>query len=280
MKLEARVFRTLVGRALLAAAAAALLPALPARGAPAGATQVDIAGPPGSGSFGHSVTALPNGNIVVTDPLYDAGAIADVGAAYLYDGATGALISTLTGSTAGDQVGSDGVTALSNGNYVVCSTLWDNGGAADAGAVTWGSGTTGVSGAVSAANSLVGSTANDRVGSGVWALSNGNYVVTSPYWDNSTAVDAGAVTWGNGLGGTAGAVWSANSLVGSTAGDMVGYYAPTELSNGNYVVGNPGWDNGGAADAGAATWGSGTTGVSGPISAANSLVGSTAGDMV
>ena len=34
----------------------------------------------------------------------------------------------------------------------------------NAGAVTWGNGTTGVSGAVSAANSLVGSTASDQVG--------------------------------------------------------------------------------------------------------------------
>ena len=40
----------------------------------------------------------------------------------------------------------------------------DNGAAAGAGAVTWGSGTAGVSGPVSATNSLVGSTANDYVG--------------------------------------------------------------------------------------------------------------------
>ncbi len=43
-----------------------------------------------------------------------------------------------------------GVTALSNGNYVVRSPYWDNGAATDAGAVTWGSGTTGCTGAVSA----------------------------------------------------------------------------------------------------------------------------------
>ena len=56
------------------------------------------------------------------------------------------------------------MTALTNGNYVVRSPAWDNGAVADAGAVTLGSGTTGVSGAVSAANSLVGSTADDQVG--------------------------------------------------------------------------------------------------------------------
>ena len=35
------------------------------------ATQVDIVGPAGSELFGSQVVALPNGNIVVTDPLYD-----------------------------------------------------------------------------------------------------------------------------------------------------------------------------------------------------------------
>ena len=55
-------------------------------------------------------------------------------------------------------------TALSNGNYVVSSTLWDNGAVADAGAVTFGNGVTGVTGVVNAANSLVGGTAGDWVG--------------------------------------------------------------------------------------------------------------------
>ena len=89
--------------------------------------------------------------------------------------------------------------------------------------MTWGNGTRGVTGAVSAANSLVGSTANDRVGGGcVTALTNGNYVVSSLYWDNGAAADAGAVTWGNGTSGVTGAVSAANSLVGSTADDRVG----------------------------------------------------------
>ena len=94
----------------------------------------------------------------------------------------------------------------------------------DVGAVTWGNGTTGVSGAVFAANSLVGSTSCDQVGiSGVTALTNGNYVVASKYWDNGAAANAGAVTWGNGTTGvTAARFQPANSLVGSTANDEVG----------------------------------------------------------
>ncbi len=67
-----------------------------------------------------------------------------------------ALISALTGL--GDEVT---VTALTNGNFVVNSPDWGGG----LGAVTWGSGTTGICGTVSAANSLVGSTPFDHVGS-------------------------------------------------------------------------------------------------------------------
>ncbi len=218
--------------------------------------------------------------IVVVSKLDDTVAT-DAGAVRLYDSQTGALISTLTGSTANDYVGTSGITALSNGNYVVNSSYWRNGTAANAGAVTWGSGTSGVTGAVSAANSLVGTTANDYVGAnGITALSNGNYVVSSVVWDNGGAVDAGAVTWGSGTAGVVGAVSAANSLVGTTANDSIGNSAITALSNGNYVVRSVVWDNGGASNAGAVTWGSGTTGVTGAVSAANSLVGTTANDYV
>src|SRR5437867_10014297 len=104
--------------------------------------------------FGATVVPLSTGNVVITSPFDDAGGT-DAGAVYLFNGATGALISTLLGSHASDRIGS-GVTALSNGNYVVRSVNWDNGAVADAGAVTFGSGTSGVSGTVSAGNSLVG----------------------------------------------------------------------------------------------------------------------------
>ncbi len=72
---------------------------------------------------------------------------------------------------------------------------------------------------VSAANSLVGSTANDQVGiGGVTALTNGNYVVSSPHWDNGAATDAGAVTWGSGTTGVSGAV-SASQQPGRQHGE-------------------------------------------------------------
>ena len=67
----------------------------------------------------------------------------------------------------------------------------------DTGGVEPKDGLTGVSGTVSAANSLVGASANDQEGvSGVYKLSNGNYMVPNPNWDNGLMADAGAMTWG------------------------------------------------------------------------------------
>jgi hypothetical protein len=232
-----------------------------------------------------SVTALTNGNYVVWSSSWSNGAIANAGAATWCNGTTGtsgvvSAANSLVGSTSSDVISSGGVTALTNGNYVVRSPAWHNGALATAGAVTWGNGTTGISGAVSAANSLVGSKASDQVGNiGVFALTNGNYVVASTAWDNGATVDAGAATWCSGTTGRSGTLSAANSLVGSTTSDQVGLLI-VPLTNGNYVVRSSNWDNGAIANAGAATWGSGTTGVSGVISAANSLVGTTASDFV
>jgi hypothetical protein len=255
----------------------------------------------GVGSGG--VTALSNGNYVVAIPNWGNGDQYFAGAVTWGNGVTGtsgevSAANSLVGSTESDQIGycgfndSNCVTALSNGNYVVASPHWDNGAAADAGAVTWVNGATGLSEVISEANSLVGRTAGDQAGcrlrdqiilngcnNGVTALSNGNYVVASPYWHNGATADAGAVTWGNGATGVSGAVSAANSLVGSTMDDKIGFYLVTALSNGNYVSASPYWDNGAELDAGAVTWGNGSTGRSGSVSAANSLVG-TFGDRV
>lgn len=302
------------------------------------AAQVVIAGPSGSGSFGSRVATLPNGNIVVTDPGFDApGPIVDVGAVFLYR-PDGSLISSVRGNNPDDRVGSDGILVLPSGNYLVFSPYWDNGLATNAGAVIFGSATSGVSGIVSAANALVGSTAGDLVGlsratalpngnylvgtqewdsgaianvgavtfgsgttgivgtisaansligaspgdrvSRVEVLSNGNYVVVSPSWDSNGIVDAGAVTFGTASGGVTGIVSATNSLVGGNANSEIGSSGVLRLTNGNYVVLSPLWNNGAATDAGAATFGSGVTGITGVVSAANSLVGTRAMDSV
>ncbi|MDB6132721.1 MAG: Cadherin proteinputative collagen-binding protein [Verrucomicrobiales bacterium] len=260
------------------------------------AGMTDLAGPPGTYQFGGDVKVLSNGNYVVVDQYYQPpGRDVQTGGVFLYS-RDGALISTLTGSSADDRVGSGGITVLANGNFVIVSYRWDNGKAVDAGAVTWGSMTTGVSGEVSPDNSLVGTTYDDQIGDssqtrglgGVVALSNGNYVVCSPTWTWQNGApplrNAGAVTWGDGTKGVRGVISDANSLVGTAAGMAVGQKlnggGVTEVGEGNYVLSTPYWKSGGLGGLGAVTWCDGKTGRTGAITSQNSLVGTQEGDWV
>jgi hypothetical protein len=209
---------------------------------------------------------------VIDSPYWNAGR----GAATWSNGGTGAsgIISdanSLVGSQPGDQVASYG-RALSDGNYVVQSSQWNG----KRGAVTWGNGNTGVSGTVSEANSLIGTNPGDQVGGAITPLRNGNYIVTSPFWNGGSPNGLGAVTWGNGSTGVSGAISDTNSLVGGDAGDDVGADGVIPLNNGNYLVQSHNWNG----QRGAVTWGNGSTGISGTVSDANSLVGSNNGDVV
>ncbi len=137
---------------------------------------------------------LPNGDYVVVDPDYDLpGPVADVGAVSFYTSG-GQFAGMLRGGMANDQVGSGGIT-LSGGTFIIHSPQWDNGSAVDAGAATVvmpGFGP--VSGVVSAANSLVGSSTHDQIGSGGITADNDSFIIRSPLWDNGSAADAGAAT--------------------------------------------------------------------------------------
>lgn len=225
-------------------------------------------------------TALANGNYVVASINWNNGVPgSQMGAATFGNGTTGitgpvTTMNSLHGTNLIDQIANQ-ILPLVNGNYVVQSFAWNDG----IGAATFGNGTTGITGPISAANSLIGSTGNpnpDVIGAYTIALANGNYVTSSPSWNNTT----GAVTFGNGTTGISGVVSGANSLVGTLPGDNVGFKL-TALTNGNYVASTPYWDNGGAMpQAGAATFGNGTTGITGPVTPLNSLVGTTAFDRV
>ncbi len=263
-------------------AAVALAVLVPALGFAATAAFPEFADPnPGANNgFGTHVVVLASGNVVVTSPRDDYNA-PDAGAVYLFNGSTGALISALRGGSSGDHVGSGGVVALTNGDAVVVSPDWGHPSTPHLGAVTHVDGSSGLTGDVSALNSLTGSTAEDAVGDfGVTALPNGNYVVTSVHWDNGAAVDAGAVTLENPNAYNSGTVSSSNSLVGSASYDFLGNGGITIVGNGNYVVQSPAWANGAIFHAGAATWCSGATGRTGLVSSANSLVGASSSDAV
>ena len=120
---------------------------------------------------------LTDGNYIVDSPKWGK----DTGAVTWADGSepTGEIVSSansLVGTVPGDEVGGGllynidddpysvgGVTPLDNGNYVVDSPLWNY----DCGAVTWGDGSTGITGQVSSQNSLVGQDPRaDEVGLG------------------------------------------------------------------------------------------------------------------
>lgn len=238
----------------------------------------------GNDQRGVGVYALSNGHYVVASSSWDNAVLADVGAVTWCDGASGCTgavttANSLFGSSVGDQIGNFGVAALNNGHYVVSSIEWSNGSQPQMGAATWANGNTGSVGPVSESNSLIGVSASDRVGSNIVALSNGHFVVASPDWDNGAAVDAGAVTWGDGGSALVGVVSAGNSLIGASSQDHVGN-AVIALNNGNYVVASGQWDNAGIVDAGAATWVAGNTSTSAVVSTANSLFGTSTNDRV
>ena len=242
---------------------------------------IDLADPnpqPGAQHGDGNIVQLDNGNIAVSASGAHFGNIR-TGAVFLYNGTTGGLISALYGNAADDGIGSGGLAALAGSNVAVASPYWDNGALTDVGAVTWFNGTTGLSGFVTAANSLTGSTASDRVGLRINTLANGNYLVGSAYWNNGGAVGAGAVTFGYANQATSGVVSASNSLVGSTAGDHVGTNI-LALDQGNAITWSSLWDNGAAVDAGAVTWMSQNGPTVGVIGAANSMVGSQTNDFV
>jgi hypothetical protein len=226
---------------------------------------------------------LSNGNYVVSTPGWDMGAMTDVGASTWADGNGGrsGLISagtSLIGSSAGDRVGG-GATALTQGNYVVQSLSWQNGAAASAGAWTWVDGDVGLVGVVSAANSLVGTNANESSSSRVTALANGNYVVSASRWDAPAAIDAGAVIWADGNSGVSGIISPANALTGTQAEDFVGNRS-FALAGGDFAVQSPQWNDGAINDVGAVTWSDGVAPIAGTVSSANSLIGGSIGDQV
>ncbi len=207
-----------------------------------------------------AVTALPNGSYVVASPYWQndtvqfAGAVTWVNGAAPVAGRIGAD-NSLVGTGFNDSVGSGGVFALSNGNYVVSSPNWDNNAVSNVGAVTWVDGVTGLIGPISVVNSLLGVSAQDQIGSdGITPLPHGDYVIASPRWSSPDARNVGAVTWASGTAKVTGFVSAANSTTGALGSDYVGSGGVYVVGGGNYVIASPSWSLGAASDAGAVSW--------------------------
>lgn len=233
---------------------------------------------PGNHVGSDGVIILPTGNFLVLSSKWGG----QTGAVTWCDKNTGCNGSispsnSITGNQIGDSIGTkENIIVLANGNWLLRSQY------SNRGAVTWGSGTAPVAGNISPQNSLVGSAYGDNIGRTtsifllINPLKNGNYVVVSPDWNSNR----GAVTFCLGNGTCVGEVTSTNSLVGSSPNDRIGSHGQdepiTELANGNFLVLSTYSPDG--LHTGTLTWGSGTTGVTGPVSIANSV--SPAGELV
>lgn len=255
--------------------------ALSAANSLVGTTADDRIGDAGNGA---GFVELPGDRYAIDSPGWSSANGAHVGAITWGGGAAGSrgavtAANSLVGSTTDDFLFSN-VVPLRNGNWIVGARNWTKGDATGAGALAWIDGSAPRVGAVSTANSLTGSRAGDGVGTSIVALANGNYVARTSTWSSDAAASVGAVTWGDGSAERTGEVGAANSLVGSTEGDRVGDGGVVPLANGNYIVLSNGWDNGPLVNAGAATWGSGTAGVSGAVGVQNSIVGDAQYDAV
>ncbi len=188
--------------------------------------------------LGAGVASLGNQRYALYNPDWNSG----TGAVMVVDSSNAAtrLQGSITtanafiGSTAGDRVGSGGVTTVGNSAMsALISSDWDGG----KGAVTFFNTASGdLLGTLSASNSLVGRSAGDRVGDANYNVSlatsdlfrdlgSGYFAMRSANWkaNASDNTAAGAITWINTAGALpTGVVGASNSLVGASAGDRLG----------------------------------------------------------
>ncbi|MFM7869292.1 MAG: beta strand repeat-containing protein, partial [Planctomycetaceae bacterium] len=156
---------------------------------------------------------------------WSSGTIAAVGAVTWGNGTSGisgvvSSSNSLVGSTADDQVGSSGITALTDGNYVVRSPNWDSGTITNVGAVTWGNGTSGISGVVSSSNSVVGQTANQGAGWSITTATNSDAFLVANRLDGSGRVVLGSSARGFSFPSTpAGSLLAGNGSVSLSVAD-------------------------------------------------------------
>lgn len=206
-----------------------------------------------------NLVQLTNGNVVVNFPYWNngRGAVIFMASGKRVVGKISAE-NSLTGANDFDRIGLGGVIPLTNGNYVFSSPEW----AQNTGAITWGDGNKGIIGLVSEKNSMTGiKVKNIDNNLGLYALSNGNYVAHTTYYD----AEIDRVIWGNGTTGTIGEVNESNSL----KGDNIRIINITPLKNGNYVINSAHK----LLKFNAITWANGNIPLKGEISEANSFIG-------
>ena len=190
-----------------------------------------IAGNDPADGIGFIVTALANGNFVIAAPLDDLPGLVDAGSVRLVNGTTNLEIpgGLITGDDADDNLGSGGVTTLTNNNYIVSTPLDTVSGNVAAGSVRLVDGSTGVQ--IGAA--IEGDNPGDSIGTGgTISLTNGNYAIGSPA-DDAGAISNGSAQLVDGVSG----IQIGASIVGDGGNDGLGFV--TALANGNFAVAAP-----------------------------------------
>ena len=140
-------------------------------------------------NYGSSIVILGNGNIVVTEPFDDLYAT-NSGAVHLYNPYTQTRLASFYGDNANDQLGSGGITALANNNFVIASPVDNAGGIVDAGTVMLVDGSTGTQIGIT----QMGDRVSDFLGSGgITALANNNFVIASLVDNVGSIANAGSV---------------------------------------------------------------------------------------
>ncbi|MEM6746099.1 MAG: hypothetical protein AAF608_01625 [Pseudomonadota bacterium] len=201
----------------------------------------------------------PNEGLFLIHSQFDnVGGNSDAGSVVLVDGTTGAEIARIEGDDFKDELGSNGVFALSNGNVVILSADDDVGGVNDAGSIILVDGATGA-----VLVQVAGTDAGDVIGRQFAELTNGNFIVGNLF-DDDAGVNDGSVFL----------IDSANgNIVAEIRGADVGATGLGQdvaaLDNGNFVVGASGSDSGGLVDNGFVGLFDGDTGA---------LIASTTGD--
>lgn len=217
-----------------------------------GSVLATIAGDQSGDNIGSDgIRLLENGNFTVRSRMDDVGAVVDAGSVMLIDSETGNVIATISGDTAAANFSNAGIFPLTNGNFVISSTVDDVGGVDDVGSVKLINGSTG-----SIISSIEGDQLEDNLGSGgIATLNNGNFVISSWRDDVAGIQNAGSVKLVNGATGSVIA-----SIDGDDVEDYFGQRAVLVLSNQNFVIANPNDDIGGLIDAGSVKIINGITG--------------------
>ncbi|MBC7377836.1 MAG: filamentous hemagglutinin N-terminal domain-containing protein, partial [Burkholderiaceae bacterium] len=223
----------------------------------------------GAGDFGATILESGASRVLVTDPSDNHGSTAasNSGAIYVYDKTSGSLLTAITGSASGDNVGQN-YQSLGTNRYVFQSATAAGG----AGAWTWidigSSSVLPTSGVASAANSLVGISAGDLNGATLSSASSRMLFIAPNYAGTRGAFTTLPTT------GFVGTLGSANAVLGDVAGDQLGSGRYRSLYDGSIAVLSPNW----GGNRGAITIIDTTLPVNGNITVSNSLVGLTGSD--